>query len=310
LPHQRALSAVLPYLGDAAFHFDNKLIAHLTDDAGADTLVWLNEYTDGRLGDKVNKFVDVYFDFGRNIYHKQQGLDLADGYFHRFDLSAVVYPEEKKPHLDVTLVADPESNYASVSLNCSSPTLEINCGYTHQPNAAPDLSLLSLNYNAENIINFHLSLGREFLRLNIDTALATGRWSLGSEASYSLLGLMDNYDLASWQADEDKWWVKPLLSLPVLPFVSANLSSQVKLPANFYGSFKASWRPQLENRGHEHSLLENISWDNFLASFSLGREVVKGLSFNIEFLTSLNRLFSSEMSAQLQKVNLLTKINF
>jgi hypothetical protein len=235
---------------------------------------------------------------------------LPNGYYRQFDIGTASLVESQGA-LALVLAADPQNDYASVSLDYTLPWFKASYGYTHRSGAEPDLSVLGVNFSAENIFNSRVSWGPEILSLNVDTALAFGQWSLGNESSNSLLGLMDKYDLASWQADEDKWYVKPLLGLPALPFISASLSSQIRLPAHLYAGFDAAWQgPRLENHGPEYSLLENISWDNFLASFSLGREVVKGLSFNIEFLTSLNRLFSSEMSAQLQKVNLLAEVNF
>jgi hypothetical protein len=103
-----------------------------------------------------------------------------------------------------------------------------------------------------------------------------------------------------------------LLQTPVLPFVGASLSSRIPLPADSSAGFDVAWRPQLENYGHEHSFLESISWDNFLATFYLDRKVARGLSFRLEVFTRINHLFSLQPQTSTEisvpKANLLVEV--
>ncbi|MDR1452819.1 MAG: hypothetical protein LBJ25_02445 [Candidatus Margulisbacteria bacterium] len=305
-PYSQALLAIAPHLDDVAVRFDSKLTTYLMDDPDADTLVWLNEYTDGWLGGKVNQFVDAYLNFGRNVYQKQHGL--GKDYYQKFALRSALLAEEGAA-LDLHLTADPYARSAAVSLDYSAPWFKASMGYTHEPTDGPALSMLGLDYYAEHIFNSRLSLGHEILRLNVDTAWAVGQWRLGGESSRSLLGLMDKYDLAFWQADKDKWYVKPLLDLPALPFVNPSLSSRIPLPRSAYTGFDISWRPHLENYGHERGLLESISWDNFLANFSLGLETATGFSLKFEILAEFNRSFSSAASTVLTKGMFSAELN-
>jgi hypothetical protein len=119
---------------------------------------------------------------------------------------------------------------------------------------------------------------------------------------------MDAYDLTFWEPDADKWWVKPLLRLPVMLFVGISASSHIPLPFQIELDSELVWSPHLENYGHERSLLESISWDNFLARIQWAREVAKGLSFKIELLAQINRLFSPEVNASLQKASFLVGV--
>jgi hypothetical protein len=258
----------------------------------------------------VNQFVGAYLSLARNTYLQQHGRDLPEEYYRRFDLTDLL--AEGQGTQVLTVAADPRHNSASVVLDYALPFHlgGLSYGYTYKPDSAPDLSVLGVNFFAEHTLNSRVSFGPEILRLNIDTALAVGRWSLGKESSNSLLGLMDKYELASWPVDADKWFIKPLLGLPALPFVSASLSSQIPLPLDTQLGFDVAWQgPRLENRGHEYGLLENISWDNFLASFSLSRKVAKGLSFKAEVLLQANNLFSPERSAQPLKGKFLVDLN-
>ncbi|GBR73494.1 hypothetical protein NO1_0868 [Candidatus Termititenax aidoneus] len=301
--HQAALNVVLPYLQDTSLRFDQQFVEYLMDDPDAEILPRLNENTDGFVGRQINQFVDAYLRFARNIYLQQQGSAWPEGYHRKFDLSSLLSPGDGS--LEVSVAANPQDNYASAALNYSAPWFEWLGGYTHQPaDANPALSILGLNYSAENILNSRFSLGPKFLRLNLDLALAFGQWRFGGESASSLLDLMAVYDLADWQPDEDKWWVKPLLDLPALPVANASVSSRIPLPFQTKLDSEFVWRPRLENYGHEYSLLENISWDNFWYNLSLVKEVTKGLSLKFEALLEINHLLSTP-TVQTQKVSLL-----